>query len=147
EQRAVDGVARRGRNGVPLLLGSGADDTEDGGQQRGPTEGGPRLHGSLLGLEWAQGGDLITPSRTLPSPLREAGQLFEGGAEGGGHLRGGRGAAEVRRADAPAAQDPVDGGQHAVVRLPLAEVIEHQRARPYRSHRVGDAPARDVGRR
>ncbi len=61
--------------------------------------------------------------------------------------------AEIVRADYPAVEyrkyhvDALDRAQYLVVKIPVAEVFEHQRAGPDRADRVRDSLPRDVGRR
>src|SRR5918994_3648307 len=62
-----------------------------------------------------------------------------------GQLRRAGLAADVRRTHLALLEHPADGAQDAVVDRALAEVVEHHGPGPDRSHRVGDALARDAG--
>ena len=53
----------------------------------------------------------------------------------------------VRGASSPGREHALDRADDRVVRLAVAEEVEHHRARPDLPDRVGDAPAGDVGRR
>src|SRR5262249_56397537 len=64
-----------------------------------------------------------------------------------GHLARRRCATEVRRLDRTARDYPLDRAEDAIVAVAMTEMIEHQRAGPHRTNRIGDPPAGDVRRR
>ena len=81
------------------------------------------------------------PSSWLSAFLRE--RLRDGGAD----LRRRRLPAQIGRLDLAVGEHAPDGGNDAVVRGTLAEVIQHHRAGPDRADRIGDALTGDVRRR